>query len=246
MATRFRSVFFDFGGTLFSYRSLGTENLRTVQEAARRLEVDLPSHKVGRIFGIANAEVFSRFMRRPYYLHRDVFVETFRLFAERLDREATDDYLDWFYETQRRGFVENVALREDCVATLRALREAGHSIVIVSNIDDDYLAPMVERTGLAPELDHWMSSEEAQSCKPDPGFFHFALERAGCRPEEVLFVGDSMEHDIVGARGVGMTTALIHEEDVPPPEGDAATGRAPHFHITKLGQLLEIVGGEAG
>lgn len=238
-----RSVFFDFGGTLFSYKSLGAENLRTVQEAATRLGVDLPPHKIGRVFGKANAEVFARYSKQPYYLHRDVFVESFRLFAERCDRAPSDDDVEWFYETQRRGFVDNVRLRPDCVETLRAMRDDGLRLVIVSNIDDDYLAPMIERTQLADELDLWMSSEEAQSCKPDAGFFHYALERAGHAAEEVLFVGDSLVHDIAGARAVGMATALIRDHDAPEPDAGQLEGREPDHQVTSLAELLPIVRG---
>src|SRR5579872_971597 len=42
--------------------------------------------------------------------------------------------------------------------------------------------------------------------KPDPAFFHWALEQAGCEPGEAIMVGDRPDHDIAPARSVGMRT----------------------------------------
>ena len=53
-----------------------------------------------------------------------------RVTAERLDAEATPDFLEWFYQEQRRRFVDNVRLRDDCLATLRALRDDGLTVEV--------------------------------------------------------------------------------------------------------------------
>jgi HAD superfamily hydrolase (TIGR01509 family) len=36
--------------------------------------------------------------------------------------------------------------------------------------------------------------------KPDPVIYNLALDALGLKPEEILAVGDSVEHDIAGAR----------------------------------------------
>ena len=146
-----------------------------------------------------------------------------------------------FYAAQRDALFGGLRLRDDCVDTLRRLRGRGLYLSIVSNIDDDYLLPMVEQSGLQELLDHWTSSEEARSCKPDPGFFHLALEKAGRSPEEVLFVGDSREHDIQGARNVGMTSVLIVEEGSPLALLGPGTDTEPHHEIRELSELLDLV-----
>lgn len=56
-----------------------------------------------------------------------------------------------------------------------------------------------------------LCSEEAQSCKPDSGIFQVALQRAGCAPDEAVFVGDTPQHDIAGAVAAGMRAVLIEE-----------------------------------
>ena len=245
MAGSFQAVFFDFGGTLFSYasfqdamRGAGPGGPIFVQAAAR-LGVEVDRRAIAKAYAKASGEAFRSYNDRRFYLHRDLFLDTFRFFARELGAEADDDFLAWFYDLQRDTLIEHFELRADCLETLDTLRGAGLSLHIVSNIDDDYLRPMVERADLASRLDHWTSSEEAGSCKPDSRFFQLALEKAGCAPEDVLFVGDSPVHDIAGARAIGMRTALILEPGAAPPGqfGDAATA---DYEIRALAELVAI------
>jgi putative hydrolase of the HAD superfamily len=45
--------------------------------------------------------------------------------------------------------------------------------------------------------------------KPDPAIFHAALEKISAEPPESVFVGDSLERDMAGARGIGMRHVLL-------------------------------------
>lgn len=236
-----RAVFFDLGGTLFSYRQVARGTGPLIREAVRRLGVETERGEIGRAYREASRIAYEKHGHLPYYLHRDLFRDTFRAFAEALGREASDDFLDWFEAGQRDVLIEQMAPRPDARDTVSALREQGLYTSIVSNIDDDYLLPIIEKWKLADLFDHWTSSEEARSCKPDRRFFELALEKAGRPAGEVLFVGDSPEHDIQGARALGMTSVLIVEEGTPPPLQSGAAEHEPHHEIRALGELLELL-----
>ena len=206
------AVFFDFGGTLFSYSDLARNSFRPMlEEAMARLAADASLKRAGQAYNQATGEAIRDFSSKPSYLHRDLFRDTFRRFALALSCEPDDDFLDWFLERQRTMFFEGCKLRSDCLETLAALRARGIYLAIVSNIDDDYLFPMVEKVGLDRVLDAWTSSEEAESCKPDGAIFAYCLQKAGVTAEQVCFVGDSLVHDIAGARRAGMQTVWIRE-----------------------------------
>ena len=83
MARRYRAVFFDFGGTLFSYRNVARQTGPIVREAARRLGAEGRGPELGEAWWGASAQAFRRFAHEPFYLHRDLFHETFREFGRR-------------------------------------------------------------------------------------------------------------------------------------------------------------------
>ena len=45
--------------------------------------------------------------------------------------------------------------------------------------------------------------------KPSRGFFEKVAEAAGARPDDVLYVGDRLDNDVLPAKSVGMQAALI-------------------------------------
>jgi HAD superfamily hydrolase (TIGR01509 family) len=150
--------------------------------------------------------------------------------------------MEQFEDRQRSAVVDHLPLRDDCLETLQALKAKGLYLAIVSNIDDDYLAPLVTKHGLDNVLDHWTSSEEAQSCKPDKAIYHYSLDKAGFSASEGLFVGDSLHHDVAGASAVGMRSVRISEPGIETPltNGLAITAQAD-YEITQLRELIAIV-----
>ena len=62
-----------------------------------------------------------------------------------------------------------------------------------------------------------ITTYELDVYKPDPAPFLKALEVADCSPEESVYIGDSVENDILGAKSVGMKTILVWGES---PEAD--------------------------
>jgi putative hydrolase of the HAD superfamily len=106
---------------------------------------------------------------------------------------------------------------------LRALRERGARLVVVSNWDVS-LHDVLEQTGLAPLIDAVVTSAEFGAAKPDPAIFAHALELAGAPAAQAWHVGDSPAEDVAGARAAGLTPVLI-VRDGRPPEPPAASAR---------------------
>jgi len=97
---------------------------------------------------------------------------------------------------------------DEVPAALRALRDAGHRLIVVSNWDVS-LHETLRRTGLAELVDGAISSAEAGAAKPDPRIFARALELAGDDAEGWLHAGDSLEHDVAGALAAGLRPVLV-------------------------------------
>ena len=236
-----KAVFFDLGGTLFSYRNVARATVPLLLEACRRLGVTANPAVIKDAYADATRDVTIAYADKSYYLHRDFFQESFIGFASRLGAPADEQVQTWYLEAHRLAMIDCLVLKDDCLATLAALQARGLYLSVVSNIDDDMLTPLIAREGLDRFLDHWTSSEAAQSCKPDRRFFEVALARSGLSAGEVLFVGDSPEHDIIGAHEVGMRTALILDGGIPPPLQTGRVNVTADHNIARLTELKDIL-----
>ncbi|MDP9817865.1 HAD family hydrolase [Spirilliplanes yamanashiensis] len=78
----------------------------------------------------------------------------------------------------------------DTAGTLRALRDAGVPVAVVSNVGFD-IRPLFAAWGLADLVGAYALSYEVGRCKPDPAIFLRACGMIGVDPERALMVGDS-------------------------------------------------------
>jgi putative hydrolase of the HAD superfamily len=130
----------------------------------------------------------------------------------------------------------------DAPAALRSLRARGVRAVVASNWDCS-LGEVLREAGLRDLVDGVVTSAEAGAAKPDPRLFEAALELAGCRPDEALYVGDSPANDIGGAAAAGIRGVLLERHGERPDRvpGDSARGPEPVARIASLGQLPSVV-----
>jgi 2-haloalkanoic acid dehalogenase type II len=234
-----RAVFFDFADTLFSSRDLRDAQLAQLRAVAAAIEVQRTDRELRAAYRHGMGVGYRSVAGRPAYLHRELFARAYAAMADdlggTLDAAACDELVDQQYAAT----LEAARLRPDCLDTLRALRTRGVRTQIVSNIDDEQLDGLVARLGLDGLIDTWTSSESARSCKPDARIYQVALAAAGCEAGEVLFVGDTVAHDVVGPRTQGMRTALLVADD----RSDTADGGADYV-IERLGEVVEVVDAE--
>lgn len=239
----FKGIFFDLGGTLVSYHQVNQIHVPLLLEAATRIDTGSDPRAVKRAYAQAVQDTTECYAPKDYYLHRDYFMDTFARCFELLDVPVRSEIKDWYQHEHLHRLRDCLELKPDCHATLAQLKAQDLYLSVVSNIDDDMLEPIVARDGLHLYLDHWTSSEAAQSCKPHRRIFELCLEKSGLAAHEVLFVGDSPEHDIDGAAKIGMKTALILNDGNEPPLQSGRARAAPDYVIHSLTGLLELVRG---
>ena len=105
---------------------------------------------------------------------------------------------------------ENFELYEDALPVLEELRAAELRIGLVSNGIRD-LTEFVAHHRL--DVDAIVDSRSHGRVKPHPTIFQAALDLLGVTPAEAVMVGDSLEEDVEGARGLGMRAVLVDRED---------------------------------
>ncbi len=125
---------------------------------------------------------------------------------------------------------------DDVMPALDGLKERGLVIGAVSNWVWQ-LPELLHSLELVTHFDFIAASARVGFEKPHPGIFNWALERAGVAPEEVVHVGDHVDADVEGARGVGIEGVLIDRSQRYRPD-DVPDGVPV---IRTLAELLPIV-----
>lgn len=100
-------------------------------------------------------------------------------------------------------------------ALLKALRENGCRVFLLSNAQALFTRPELRLLGLDTLFDDILLSSEAGLKKPDAGFYGQMLTKNGLDPAETVMVGNDDQADCHGAAAVGLDSLYLHTEQSP-------------------------------
>ena len=121
-------------------------------------------------------------------------------------------------------------LHADALPCLTALRARGLRLGAAGNMHahhEEFLRPHVDFVG---------SSERWGIQKPDAGFFAQVVEEAGVPAEEILYVGDRVDNDVIPARAAGLHAVRIRRGGHAQVESPAGT-----VTIESLDELPDVL-----
>lgn len=232
----FRAIGFDVGETLITYAAapLNWVSLYrpALEQVARRIEAAPSAEQYG-----AAEEILKRYNTRLYPRTAEVpaekiFEELLRAWSRRGD--AVENAVHAFFSF----FQQSLCCYDDTLPALQQLRASGILVGALTDVPYGMPRTFVERdltnTGVAPLLDHWLTSVDVGTRKPAPDGFHRLAEKLRVRPDEMLYVGNEPK-DIDGAKAAGLTAVLIRRDGAIPAYGqDVTVGR-----LTELGIFLK-------
>src|SRR5215216_4285148 len=171
----------------------------------------------------------------------DHFEELFARFGLADAREARAA-ASWYRTNRFHGLrlfpgVESVfsMVRE---AVSRDHPKAARPIGIVTNGPAEVQRAKLELLGIDRLVDFVLVSEEFGVAKPDPAIFREALRLAGVRPQEAVFVGDSVEFDMAGAQAASIPTVWLNRQQ----QAWTNSGPPPTREIRSLAELPQLLG----
>ncbi|AFL95733.1 HAD-superfamily hydrolase [Thermococcus cleftensis] len=230
-----KAVFFDFVGTLITKEGENVTHQNIVREVLKRAgREDLDYLRLWEEYEEESSVMFKELAGKPYVKIRDVDIEAMRRVAERYGFTVPED----FWEISLEMHARYGKLFPDAVETIKALKDLGLHVGIITDSDNDYIEAHLKALGIYDLFDSITTSEDAGFYKPHPRPFQLALERAGVEASKVLYVGDNPAKDCVGAKNVGMLSVLLD------PKGARRElwGNCD-FVVSKLGEVVEIVKG---
>jgi len=199
-------VTFDCYGTLIDWES-GIAG--AFARAAREDGVALDAGEVLRAYAATEP-----FVEREYRPYREVLAETATRVAHGLG---------WQVAPERAGFLAaslpSWTPFPDTNAALQRMHDAGISLGLLSNIDDDLLE--ATRRHFPVEFDLIVTAQQVRSYKP--GYAHFLTARETIGDAHWLHAAQSNYHDIVPANALGIENAWINRIGEPELPGGTPT-----------------------
>jgi len=237
-----QAVFFDFDGTLAE----DEDGIRIALAAASRAvsgrwpELDLEELAVTyRQFSEvawSNYDQYLRPLASPEAMLASVWRQTLAskgIHDPRGESDASEIY--WHHRLQ------HCRLYEDVVPLLDDLA-AHFPLCLLTNGAPSMQRAKVAATGIAPLFRHVFVGGDFSRGKPDAQIFHAALAAAQCQPGEAMHIGDSLVHDIAGARGVGIHSVWLNRKGFRLQDLIKDDVGAPDFEIATLTDFPECVG----
>jgi putative hydrolase of the HAD superfamily len=224
-----KTVCFDLDGTLYDFQNVMRHSLRiALAEITRRLPECGKQLSIDRMIQIRNRTAAE-------LKGKTTNLEEVRLasFKKTLNYCGVDDdeFAEQLNELYLKHRFEDVELFDDVLLTLDGLKKK-YTLGIISN-GNSY----PEILGVEKYFEFIILAQDVGVEKPDPGIFHLAIKKAGCLPDELLYVGDSQEDDIAGAKNAGIKIAWYNrtnaqlQPEIPHPD----------YEINALSMLLEIL-----
>lgn len=216
---------FDCYGTLIDWESGILAALRPMSVH----NVNLSNEQILEIF----AELETEQEKGEYLKYKEVLRGVVQNLGEHLSFARDSIELDFLANS-----LKNWQPFPDTVEALKELKKK-FKLAVISNIDDDLFAFSANK--LDVKFDWVITAEQAKSYKPSLNNFNLAIERIAVPSEKILHVAQSIYHDIIPAKSLGLSTVWVNRRGSK--EGFGATPSAsaqPDLEVPDLKTLVSI------
>jgi 2-haloacid dehalogenase len=166
--------------------------------------------------------------------YREVLREVVRGFGERLGFQAS--------VAEQNSLPESLANWRPFADTVAALRQlhTKFRLGIISNVDDDLFAATAPQ--LETKFDFVTTAGQARAYKPSHRIFQLAKEKIGMPVTQWLHAGQSVYHDVVPAKSLGLSTVWVNRASARPGAGAAKQASAtPDAEVPTLQALADLL-----
>ena len=225
---QFEVLSFDCYGTLIDWES---GILTALKSILVKHNINIADKRILELY----AQIESNQQSGEYLKYREVLKEVVQGFGQELNFKPTESELDALAES-----IKDWLPFPDTVEALQALKKR-YKLTIISNIDDDLFAYTAKK--LQVEFDWIITAEQVKSYKPSLQNIEVAIGRMGISPEQLLHVAQSVYHDIVPAKSMGLTAVWVNRRQ--DKEGSGATVSVngnPDLEVPDLKTLVSLMG----
>ena len=225
---QFRVLTFDCYGTLIDW-----ENgiLSALKPVFKKHKIKIENKQILELY----AELESRAEKSKYTLYKNVLKEVVQGIGKRLGFKPSSSELNCLVNS-----LKNWKPFPDTVEALQELKKR-FKLAIISNIDDELFAFSAKH--LKVKFDYIITAKQVRSYKPSLNNFKTAIKRMGMPSKEILHVAQSIYHDIIPAKKVGLSTVWVNRRKGKKGFGATPLARSkPDLEVADLKSLVSVIG----
>lgn len=134
-------------------------------------------------------------------------------------------------------------LRPNVKETLRCLSDRGYRLGVISNTASLYsVFDVLEGYGIRGYFETVTLSSVTGYRKPHPAIFEIAMREMCARPEDCIYVGDTISRDIIGSRTAGFgKAAQIRSFLSSRKDADVVDDVRPDYLLEKISDLTDYL-----
>lgn len=221
-----KAVIFDFDGTLVDFINSDVSALKyiyrlTGTSANENEFIDAAIHET-----MTFHELVEQGKVDPMQMHQYRLSNTFKLL-----RIAWNERYVNLYKAQLLRETKPYTGTHDLLSHLKGSVKLG----LISNAYDAFeQRNRLDASGLADFFDQVIIAGEVGLAKPDPDIFILMSKRLCADTAECLFIGDSMQYDISGAKIAGMKTVLLDSKS-------SLSDYEPDYRASDVQQLTRMM-----
>ncbi|MCX7767110.1 MAG: YjjG family noncanonical pyrimidine nucleotidase [Candidatus Sumerlaeia bacterium] len=226
-------VFFDLDNTVWDHQHAQETAINKLAQ-----KYALPAVEFNNIYNYFNERAWRMFSKNQLSLsemrlYRFVLtLEALGNIAAGLDAQViAREYLD-LYE------LETAHLRPYADMVIKVLSQR-YKIGILTNGFREIQLKKINALGLIQYINYFITADDAGCLKPSPEFFHYALRKCDASAEEIMFVGDSYDEDVIGGKKAGFKMVWYNPELREVKNLNCEI--TPDYIITDLRELLSIL-----
>jgi HAD superfamily hydrolase (TIGR01549 family) len=164
-------------------------------------------------------------------------VTTLSRFGDRASSEVISNLYEMYVQT----VIGKTQIYADAISELSKLRDAGFTMGIISDEEFEVVEGVLRSSGLYGLFNFVIVSDKVRGYKNKGEPFRQALKHTLLRPEEMLYIGDSIARDVSPAKAYGFRTVLLARES----SGHQVGEVSPDYILPNLKALTVALGVKA-
>ncbi|NES70534.1 MAG: haloacid dehalogenase type II [Okeania sp. SIO2D1] len=223
----FEIVSFDCYGTLIDWES---GIITVLKNLIANHQINISQQQILEMFAKFESEAEAG----EYIKYREVLKQVMEKFGKELNFQPTELELNSLANS-----IKNWQPFPDTITALQTLKQK-YRLAIISNIDDDLFTDTAKH--LQIEFDFVITAQQLKSYKPSKNNFEMAIQKMEITPEKLLHIAQSIYHDIVPAKAMGLSTIWVNRRQGK--EGFGATlpaSEKPDLEVPDLKTLVDLI-----